>query len=128
MLTIWVHVVSGHLWGSEALLEGVCTVAVLIHGNQLLLGRGQWREGVHHALHPIGHHLCNTANHTEKDFTLRLLWKRHLPDKHFSAGREAIDSKSNTETRPKALSPWKPSLLYCGQWRFSQHFLIEGCS
>lgn len=69
MLTIWVHVVSGHLWGSEALLEGVCTVAVLIHGNQLLLGRGQWREGVHHTLHPIGHHLCNTANHVEKDFT-----------------------------------------------------------
>lgn len=60
MLTIWVHVVTGHLWGGETLLEGVCTVAVLIHGDQLLLWRGQWREGVHYPFHPIGHHLCKT--------------------------------------------------------------------
>lgn len=58
MLTIWVHVVPGHLWGGEPLLERVCAVTVLIHGDQLLLRRSQWCEGVHHALHPIGHHLC----------------------------------------------------------------------
>lgn len=58
MLTIWVHVVPGHLWGGEPLLERVCAVTVLIHGDQLLLWRSQWREGVHHPLHAIGHHLC----------------------------------------------------------------------
>lgn len=58
MLTIWVHVVPGHLWGGEPLLEGVRAVAVLIHGDQLLLRGSQWREGVHHPFHPIGHHLC----------------------------------------------------------------------
>lgn len=58
MLTIWVHVVPGHLWGGEPLLERVCAVTVLIHGDQLLLRRSQRCEGVHHALHPIGHHLC----------------------------------------------------------------------
>lgn len=56
-LTIWVHVVPGHLWGGEPLLERVCAVTVLIHGDQLLLRRRQRCEGVHHALHPIGHHL-----------------------------------------------------------------------
>lgn len=56
MLTIWVHVVTGHLRWGEALLEGVGAVTVL-HGNHLLLGRSQRRVGVNHALHPIGHHL-----------------------------------------------------------------------
>lgn len=58
MLTIWVHVVPGHLWGGEPLLERVCAVTVLIHGEQLLLRRSQRCEGVHHSLHPIGHYLC----------------------------------------------------------------------
>lgn len=56
-LTIWVHVVPGHLWGGEPLLERVCAVTILIHGDQLLLRRRQRCEGVQHALHPIGHHL-----------------------------------------------------------------------
>lgn len=58
-LTIWVHVVPGHLWGGEPLLERVCAVTILIHGDQLLLRRSQRCKGVHHPLHPIGHHLCN---------------------------------------------------------------------
>lgn len=56
MLTIWVHVVTGHLRRGEALLEGIGAVTVL-HGNHLLLGWSQWCVGVHHSLHPIGHHL-----------------------------------------------------------------------
>lgn len=36
-LTIGVHVITGHLWGGEALLEGVSVVAVVFHGHQLLL-------------------------------------------------------------------------------------------
>ena len=64
VLTIWVHVVSGHLWGGEPLLEGVCAVAVLIHGHQLLLRWCQGCEGAHHTLHPIGHHFCGTTNPT----------------------------------------------------------------
>lgn len=58
MLTIWVHVVSGHLWGCEPLLERVCAVTILIHGDQLLLWGSQRCEGAHHPLHPAGHHLC----------------------------------------------------------------------
>lgn len=61
MLTIWVHVVPGHLWGGEPLLERVCAVTVLIHGDQLLLRRSQRCEGVHHPLHPIGHYLCRAT-------------------------------------------------------------------
>lgn len=56
MLTIWVHVVTGHLRRGEALLEGVGAVTIL-HSNHLLLGWSQWRVGVHHSLHTIGHHL-----------------------------------------------------------------------
>lgn len=58
MLTIWVHMVPWHLWGCEPLLERVCAVTVLIHGDQLLLRGSQRREGVHHPLHAIRHHLC----------------------------------------------------------------------
>lgn len=61
MLTIWVHVVPGHLWGGEPLLEGVRAVTVLIHSDQLLLRRSQRREGVHHPFHPVGHHLCKAS-------------------------------------------------------------------
>lgn len=61
MLTIWVHVVPGHLWGGEPLLEGVRAVTVLIHGDQLLRRRSQRREGVHHPFHPVGHHLCKAS-------------------------------------------------------------------
>lgn len=59
MLTIWVHMVPRHLWGGEPLLERVCAVAVLIHGDQLLLRGSERCKGVHHPLHPIGHHLCS---------------------------------------------------------------------
>lgn len=58
MLTIWVHVVPRHLWGGEPLLERVRAVAVLIHGDQLLLRRSKRCEGVHHPFHAIGHHFC----------------------------------------------------------------------
>lgn len=70
MLTIWVHVVPGHLWGGEPLLEGVCAVTILIHGDQLLLRRSQRCEGVHHPLHPIRHHLCKARRaEMEKNIT-----------------------------------------------------------
>lgn len=41
MLTVRVHVVTRHLRWGEALLEGVSVVAVVFHGQQLLLG---WRK------------------------------------------------------------------------------------
>lgn len=41
MLTVWVHVVTRHLWRGEALLEGVNVVAVGLHGDQVL--RLAWR-------------------------------------------------------------------------------------
>lgn len=63
MLTIWVHVVPGHLWGGEPLLERVCAVTILIHGDQLLLWRSQRCEGVHHPFHAIGHHLYRSKHH-----------------------------------------------------------------
>lgn len=70
MLTIWVHVVTGHLWGGEPLLERVCAVTILIHGNQLLLRRSQWCERVHHSLHSIGHHFCMARRAEEGEILL----------------------------------------------------------
>ena len=69
MLTIWVHMVPGHLWGGEPLLERVCAVAVLVHGDKLLLWRGQRCEGVHHPLHPIRHHLCKEVRENGETIT-----------------------------------------------------------
>lgn len=66
MLTIWVHMVPGHLWGGEPLLERVCAVTVLIHGDQLLLRRSQRCEGVHHPLHPIRHYFCEKMRSNEE--------------------------------------------------------------
>lgn len=37
VLTVGVHMVTGHLWWREALLEGVRVVATVLHGHQLLL-------------------------------------------------------------------------------------------
>lgn len=55
-------------------------------------------------------------------------WRKTLHEDSCVPGRKIINSKSNTEHRPWALSPWKPSLLCCGQGRFSQHSLEEGSS
>lgn len=92
MLTIWVHVVPGHLWGGEPLLERVRAVAILIHGDQLLLRGSQWREGVHHPFHPIGHHLCKASGAQQEKSVIKpdkeqnfvLFLTRTLPRDHCS--------------------------------------------
>lgn len=37
MLTVGVQLVTRHLWWSEALLEGVSVVAIVLHGHQLMM-------------------------------------------------------------------------------------------
>lgn len=104
MLTIWVHVVPGHLWGGEPLLEGVRAVAVLIHGDQLLLRGSQWREGVHHPFHPIGHHLCGGQECQKTRYrTERCAFPAHgrSPEPHATPETSGVDPRRGKKNQKK---------------------------